>query len=90
MGGLEGTPTTVKTDANFHLVADTNPIHLPEIENDCGKLKNLIIIYNNSKDGKSICEMRTISVVEAKYDSEVDNGYEMISASELKTKLVSR
>ena len=36
LGGLEGTPTSVKTDANFHLVADTNPIHLPEIENDCG------------------------------------------------------
>jgi len=53
-------------------------VHLPTITNTC--------------DGYSKCTLNTIVVVEAAYDSllSLDTGLQMISASELKTKLVSR
>jgi len=78
MAGLSDTKTVVKPDPNFHRVESVNPIHLPEIDNDC--------------DGASACTMKTIVVVEAIYDQllPADTGLQMISASELKTKLVSR
>lgn len=78
LGGLENTPTTVKTDSNYHRVESVNPIHLPEVDSDC--------------DGVHTCVMKTIAVVEARYDSllSLDTGTAMLSASELKTKLVSR
>ena len=65
-------------DANFHKVYETNPVHLPEIENEC--------------DGLTPCNLETIVVVEAIYEnlSDTDTGMQMISASELRTKLVSR
>lgn len=78
LAGLQDTKTVVQSDPNFHRVESVNPVHLPEIDNDC--------------DGVSSCTLKTIVVVEAIYDKllPMDTGLQMISASELKTKLVSR
>lgn len=78
MAGLSGTPTQVVVDANFHQVQSVNPVHLPEIDNDC--------------DGVNKCTLKTIVVVEALYEklADLDTAITYVSASELKTKLVSR
>lgn len=78
MGGDLPTGVTVKNDDNFHLVQDTNPIHLPEVDTDCS--------------GGPPCELKSITVSENIYDSRdaLDTGKYPISSSEIKTKLSSR
>lgn len=78
MAGLDGTKTRVVVDSNFHQVQSVNPVHLPEIDNDC--------------DGVNACDMHILSVVEALYEklADLDTASTYISASELKIKLVSR
>lgn len=78
-GDLGSDKKSVKNDDNFHLVADTNPIHLPSITTTC--------------DVPSVtCAIESITVSENIYNvsDNLDTGYTPIAATEMKTKLTSR
>lgn len=59
---------------------DTNPIHLPEIDETC------------AADVTEACVIKTVTVSENKYSTldKADTGYYPIAATEMKTKLKSR
>lgn len=78
MAGSISSKVTIQDNNNYHLVDDTNPVHLPHVNTTC--------------DGKSKCTMKTTTVSEQHYNKlwDQDTGKQPISASEIKTKLVSR
>lgn len=81
MGGdLGNTNISVKNDDNFHLVQDTDPIHLPELDSEC------------AADVTEACTINSVTVSENKYSTldKADTGYYPIAATEMKTKLKSR
>lgn len=68
---------TIHTDDNFHLVADTDPIHLAQINNTC--------------DATAPCTLETITVSENLYNNDtMDTGYYPLAATEMKVKMMSR
>jgi len=79
-GDLPNKHTTIHTDDNFHRVDSVNPIHLAQYNNTC------------SAEGREKCTLESISVSQNIYGNldKLDTGYYPISASEMKTKLISR
>ena len=79
MGGdISDKHATISTNDNFHQVWTTEPVHLPTIKNTC--------------DGKTQCELESITVSEAFYErlSDFDTGLYPVAAREIKAKLMSR
>lgn len=79
MGGdISDKHATIKTDDNFHQVWTVTPVHLPTIKNKC--------------DGKTQCQLDSITVSEAFYErlSDFDTGLYPVAAREIKAKLMSR
>lgn len=79
-GAFENENISVVNDDNFHRVQSVTPVHLPHISSEC------------DKETKTLCELKTFTVSEAKYDwlDELDTGFFPVAASEIKTKISSR
>jgi len=72
--------TSIHTDDNFHVVEDTDPVHLAQLNNSCPEV------------GTGDCTIESITVSQNIYGDydKMDTGYYPISASETKTKMMSR
>ena len=79
-GDLPSKKTKIVTNDNFHRVDTINPVHLAQYNNTCDA---------TSKDA---CTLDSITVTENIYGNldKLDTGYYPISASEMKTKMMSR
>jgi len=77
-GNITEEMATIKTDDNFHRVYTMTPVHLPHVNNTC--------------DGKTPCELESITVTENYYNrlTSFDTGETEIGAVEMKAKLMSR
>jgi len=78
MAGSISSKVTIQDNNNFHRVETTNPIHLPHVNDTC--------------DGTKKCTVDVTSISENNYNflNKFDSGFYPISASEIKTKLMSR
>jgi len=79
-GEFPNKKTHIHTDDNFHRVQSVTPIHLAQYNNTC------------PATGGSKCTLESITVSENIYGNldKLDTGYYPISASEMKTKMMSR
>lgn len=78
-GKLPNSKTKLNTNDNFHRVDSVDPVHLAQYNNTC------------PATGGS-CTLESISVTENIYGNldKLDTGYYPISASEMKSKMMSR
>lgn len=79
-GTLPNDKTWISTDDNFHRVDSVDPVHLAQYNNTC------------PIDSTETCTLDSITVTQNIYGNldKLDTGYYPISASEMKTKMISR